>query len=204
MPTLLDFRFKILDLRKRSSTQDPRSKIRRKSRGFTLIELLVACHPKPRRKKAILGFTLIELLVVIAIIGILTAIGTVAYSSSQQRSRDLSRKKDLVNIKTALELVRYDFSSYPLCDGQGPGDALCAVSNTSTNPDLTPKYMAKVPQDPGGSGGIYSYISVGCSGTPLKCASYVLLACLENANDPQKDNPKHPACPKASYTIAYP
>lgn len=49
------------------------------------------------------GFTLLELLVVIGIIGILVAIGTVSYSSAQMKSRDSRRRTDIESISKALE-----------------------------------------------------------------------------------------------------
>jgi len=49
------------------------------------------------------GFTLLELLIVIAIIGILTAMGTVSYSTAQKRARDSKRQSDLKAIQNAFE-----------------------------------------------------------------------------------------------------
>jgi prepilin-type N-terminal cleavage/methylation domain-containing protein len=50
-----------------------------------------------------IGFTLVELLIVIAILGGLAAVVTVAYPASQRRARDARRKSDLKQYQTALE-----------------------------------------------------------------------------------------------------
>ncbi len=49
------------------------------------------------------GFTLLELLIVIAIIGILVAMGTVSYSTAQKKARDATRRGDMKAIQNALE-----------------------------------------------------------------------------------------------------
>ncbi len=49
------------------------------------------------------GFTLLELLVVISIIGILVAMGAVAYSNAQQKGRDAKRVGDMKAIQAAFE-----------------------------------------------------------------------------------------------------
>lgn len=49
------------------------------------------------------GFTLLELLVVISIIGILVAIGAVAYSQAQQKGRDAKRVGDMKALQSAFE-----------------------------------------------------------------------------------------------------
>jgi prepilin-type N-terminal cleavage/methylation domain-containing protein len=49
------------------------------------------------------GFTLLELLVVISIIGILVALGTVSYTTAQQKARDAKRRGDLKAWSAALE-----------------------------------------------------------------------------------------------------
>ncbi len=49
------------------------------------------------------GFTLIELLIVIAIIAVLSTIGSVIYSGFQKNARDAKRKIDIESIASALE-----------------------------------------------------------------------------------------------------
>ncbi len=49
------------------------------------------------------GFTLFELLVSISIIGILVALGTVAYSNAQKKARDARRYQDIKGMQTAME-----------------------------------------------------------------------------------------------------
>jgi len=49
------------------------------------------------------GFTLFELLVSISIIGILTALASVAYSGAQKKARDARRIEDIKSIQTAAE-----------------------------------------------------------------------------------------------------
>ena len=71
------------------------------------------------------GFTLLELLIVIAIIGILTALATVSYSSAQKKARDAQRKSDLKAIQNAMEQYYADNNgSYPVdpdgCVSPGP------------------------------------------------------------------------------------
>ena len=59
------------------------------------------------------GFTLIELLVVIGIIGILSGLLMANFIGVRQRSRDGTRKSNLSQIQSAVELYRSDQGSYP-------------------------------------------------------------------------------------------
>lgn len=80
------------------------------------------------------GFTLIELMVVIAIIGILTAIGAVNFANSREKARDAQRLSDIQEISLALEVYRQSSSNrkYP-----------ATLDVLATN-----KYLNKVPTDP--------------------------------------------------------
>lgn len=54
-------------------------------------------------KRNISGFTLLELLVVISIVGLLVAMGAVAFSTAQQRGRDSRRRGDIQAVQKAFE-----------------------------------------------------------------------------------------------------
>lgn len=128
------------------------------------------------------GFTLIELLVVIVIIGILSTLLIVNFSSSRSRARDVRRKSDLNQIKTAVRLYYNDFQQYPANSGtliRGCGTN--GTSNCSWGGEFsagTEIYMKSLPQDPVNSGGyVYSYAQTGAG------QGFTLTTQLENASD---------------------
>jgi prepilin-type N-terminal cleavage/methylation domain-containing protein len=59
------------------------------------------------------GFTLVELMIVIAIIGILTAIVTSNFAQSKGKARDAKRISDLAQIQLTLELAFDRCNAYP-------------------------------------------------------------------------------------------
>lgn len=84
------------------------------------------------------GFTLIELIVSVTIIAVLTVVGIVSFSGSNQKARDSKRMADMENIRMALELYRQSTgSTYP-------------STNDYENGILVPDYIAQIPTDPKG------------------------------------------------------
>lgn len=98
------------------------------------------------------GFTLIEILVVVTIIGILTAIAMVSYSSINKRSRDAKRKSDLEQIRAALELYRADNGAYPFMTGVNPNRYIANMSYLSSV-----GYLNEIPNDPKNASDSWKY-----------------------------------------------
>ena len=100
------------------------------------------------------GFTLIELLVAVAIMGVLSTLVMTNMQGVRERARDVARKSDLNQIKTALRLYYNDFQAYPADNGSqqivgcgNDGDADC-VWGTSLFGSSSVTYMKKLPVDP--------------------------------------------------------
>lgn len=116
------------------------------------------------------GFTLVELLIVIAIIGIFTALLFGATSSSRGRSRDDRRVTDLKQIQLALALYLDVNRQYP------PG-----TDATALNVLVTQKYLPVLPVDPQTGLG-YEYMTVAGN------RKYCLGAKLEDPTRTPNDN----------------
>ncbi|MCX8038297.1 MAG: type II secretion system GspH family protein [Candidatus Sumerlaeia bacterium] len=64
-----------------------------------------------------LGFTFVELLVVVAIIGVLTAVATVNFMLAVDRARQVQCAARLKVIGSALYAYHIDYNAFPLADG---------------------------------------------------------------------------------------
>lgn len=119
------------------------------------------------------AFTLIELLVVIAIIGILASMALVALSGTRAKARDATRKSDLRQIKTALEIYYSDQNP----NAYYTSAAAVTVSDTIFG-GSGQAYMKTIPNDPS-TGRNYEYQSDG--------TDYMLSCNLENDQDGERN-----------------
>lgn len=126
-------------------------------------------HQQSRRR----GFTVVELIVVVAMIGLLSAIIYPNISGSRGKGRDAQRVSDLGQIQLALSLY------YDRC-GQYPS-SLVTTANTGCPTGITlGSYMTTIPTPPAGAGQTsYDYATLTVSSTIV---NYVLHAVLEQAN----------------------
>lgn len=116
------------------------------------------------------GFTLIELMVVIAILGVLSAMISGNFLTSLKKGHDARRKGDLEQVQRALELYYEDKKAYPTSFTFG--SKFCETVSCDAGQKI---YMQKVPNDPS-SGNNYVYGTT--DGT-----FYKLYSCIENSQD---------------------
>lgn len=136
-------------------------------------------------KKKLFGFTLLELLVVISIIGILVAMGAVAFTTAQKRGRDSKRRGDIQAIQKAYEQYFADNGLYAttcstMATGYMPG-------GTPTDPQGSQSYTLNCDSDQycicaqledadGGNAGVPAALSTVCDYAGEPKAYY----CLSN------------------------
>ena len=109
------------------------------------------------------GFTLIELLVVIAIIGILSSVVLASLNTARSKARDASRKTELLQMQTALEMYYNDQNAYPSASTWRGAVSYGGYGTDSAGyiPGLVPKYISILPLDPAGTLDGFLYLSDG-------------------------------------------
>lgn len=101
------------------------------------------------------GFTLIEMLVVVSLIGILSALALVSFTSSQKQARDVQRKSDLKQYQTLLEnYANSNDGLYPIRASAVSADVtLCSdldLTNCIADPKNVSPYLYRYISDSGG------------------------------------------------------
>lgn len=128
-------------------------------------------------KKNKSGFSLLELLVVISIMGILIALGTVAFSTVQKKGRDSRRRADIKAMQDAFEQYKAENNTYGTCSTMAAYD--------SGSGAIMP---GGLPTDPKNSGTFIYNTATGCDAT-----SYCVCAAMENSSG-NADAPLGTAC----------
>ena len=117
------------------------------------------------------GFTLFELLVSISIIGILTALASVAYSGAQKKARDSRRVQDIKLIQTAAEQYYSQNLTYLY-------PATYVAGNTWTPVAGGTAVLESYPSDPKG----VTYGAYSCAaGATCNTTGYCICALMENS-----------------------
>ncbi len=146
-----------------------------------------------RGKMARPGFTLVELLVVISIIGLLSTIATVSYTTARMRARDARRVADLDAVRTALHLYESEKGGFPVDRIEGSEGLILGLPGATKLTqagwtDVGPQnpndyYLTSVPSNPAGGGVEYLYYSLNQDGTSCDfspCFTYRIEYALES------------------------
>lgn len=84
------------------------------------------------------AFTLLEILVVISIIGILVALGTAAFSTTQKKSRDARRQADIKAVQGGLEQYYAKNNAYPIDLNEANDNTIFPAGLPSDPRDVSP------------------------------------------------------------------
>ncbi len=148
------------------------------------------------------GYSLIEIIAVMAIMGILLAIGYNSFATSRMRARDTRRKSDLQVVKLATVTFKQDNGKYPNSNTTGLAygaacSSLPAGVNLNANwnslaTQLKP-YLSTMPLDPSnsdctGAAPWYSNAKHVYQFADLNQTQYAIWTALENPNDPDRNN----------------
>lgn len=94
------------------------------------------------------SFTFIEILVVVTIIGLLTAAGSVSYSQFVKQSRDAKRKADIEQIRAAVEMYRSNNGTYPNTTDVTDHFTFTNCTSPGSVYDASSTYLSKASNDP--------------------------------------------------------
>lgn len=122
------------------------------------------------------GFTLLEVLVSATILAVLAVIGVVSFGPVNKRSRDVKRKGDLEQIRSALEMYRGDNGIYPDVNDGDWGSAQSLASGPNA---LVSTYAPAIPDDPVTTKHYYYQAT---NQFPGPYYGYCVCACLESKN----------------------
>lgn len=146
---------------------------------------------------------MIEILVVITIIGILATLVLTNFGPSRAKARDVQRKTDLNQIKTALALYYNVWNEYP--DGSGGSIVGCGAAASPASCDWGSVwsrdnlvYMKLLPSDTLAPSQVYSYTSSDNN-------SFTIKALLENKLDKDilKSQTRCGACSVSESGVCY-
>ncbi|MDQ5961882.1 MAG: ral secretion pathway protein [Patescibacteria group bacterium] len=118
------------------------------------------------------GFTILELLIVVAIIGLLSAVVLAALNSSRSKGRDAKRIEEIRQIINAVELSYNATGKYP--------SRVQYISTDKTKNPLSP-YLWPIPKDPK-TNAQYNYTGIRTLGPNTPCKGYHIGVSLENNN----------------------
>jgi len=124
-------------------------------------------------KKTQSGITLIEVLIVVAVILLLMIALYRNLGGDVNKARDAQRKKDLREIKVAMENYYNDHDCYPAAD------AFSTCDSTNLNP-----YLKQIPCDPLGQPYLYLPESSASGASGNSCGGYRVLTKMGDDNDP--------------------
>lgn len=129
------------------------------------------------------AFTLVELLVVMAIMGLLTAISVSQFQTAKRKANDVARKGDLNAVAKSLQMYFADYGKMPTASGDGRIEInSIPISWGGEFKDSSNYiYMKQLPVENKAGFPPYCY-KVGADGK-----SYALFARLENEVDSQCD-----------------
>jgi prepilin-type N-terminal cleavage/methylation domain-containing protein len=158
------------------------------------------------------AFSLIELLIVIAIIGLMAMIAVVAVNANLLKARDMKRKADLKQMRTALEFYLDKYGAYPSTGSGwwGTCSTYGTHANTGSNgyiPNLSPEFTGLLPKDPTGKANAYcTGLGIGpeqscflykSDGTHYKLLAHCTIESLLPTSDPFYD----PMRPNHAYMV---